>query len=978
MHKRKRLLNVTICILLIISVCMGYGRLTVYAAVNDDAKKNILYISSYNENFPSVPEQMDGIRSVFPEEEYNIDWEYMDSKRFVTYKSRELFRDLLRYKIERLPAYDGIIAGDDYALQFVMDYQQDLFDRIPVVFLGVNDMNRVKEAEDNPYITGIVEELSIKDNIRLGLNLIKDAKRIVAIVDDTLTGIGDKSQFYSLEKEFPELKFEDINISQYTFEEAAEQVGKLGNDTILLYLSMYTDKTGANMTIPEASRTLSKAARIPIFRAEVGGIGEGILGGKMVSYYDSGVKAAELLKKVYQGTLVKSIPVIYESPNYYIFDYNVLKKFNIPVRKLPDGSQIKGRKLTFIEQHPVLTGNIILIASLSALIMILLVTDNIRRRRMDKILQESHEELVQTYEELTASEEELRLQYELSQQHMEEMEILNQKYGIAVESTGCAVWEYDVTLRSLSVSEEFLRSVNPQLMDIKDIDVLLEKLLCREGRNKVVAEYNRYLSGETDKIYIELTLYDHNREKKWIMLSGKGIHDLKGRVMSLSGLLIDITKIKEQEEYIKYLAGNDYLTNLPNRMSFMEKLKGELEAEACGAVLLLDIDNFKTINDTLGHLHGDRMLSVIADRIRSLADDNICAYRFGGDEFLIIINGADNEQAVEEYLARLKELFQLPINLMGKDHQVNFSTGITFFPRDSVDMERLMINVDTAMYYVKSNGKGSHMFYSDKILEDIQSKAEIEDVLRNALRDDGLRLLYQPQINVSTGEIDEFEALLRLKDRNLSPAKFIGVAEMSGLIIDIGRWVTREVIRQMAEWRDKGYPLKPVAINFSGKQLSDREYITFLEATLKEFDISPQYVEIEITESILMEETENTLAFLGKLKNMGLRIAMDDFGTGYSSLNYLTFIPVDKIKLDKSLCEKFINLDNSSVMSSLIGLVHSLNLIITAEGIEEPYQYYRLKEGGCDLIQGYLFSKPISSEEAELIYNQNFIHKVLL
>lgn len=976
MHKRKRILKIITCILVVFVIYSVYNNLTAYSA-NEKKGKNILFISSYNENFPSVPDEVNGIRSVFPEEKYKVDFEYMDSKRFVTDESRKLFHDLLQYKLEHLPAYDGVIVGDDYALQFVMDYQEEMFPGIPIVFLGVNDTDRVKEAEQKSNITGIVEELSLEDNIRLGLSLNKKAKRVVAIVDGTLTGIGDERQFYSLKDEFPELTFDEINAAKYTFAEVGELVSKLGKDTILLYLSMYTDKTNTGITIPEASALLSEAAKVPIIRAEVGGVGNGVLGGKMFSYYHSSVKAAKTLKKIFEGTSPDSIPIVTKSPNYYIFDYKVLKKYHISLHSLPEGSKIEGRKISFMEQHPILTANFVLIISLSVLVIILLSTDNIRRRKMEKRLQESHEELVQTYEELTASEEELRVQYELTQQHMEKIEILNQKYSIAVESTGSAVWEYDVTLRTLSVSEGFLNSVDSKLTQMKDIDILLDEILSKEQKDTIIAEYTRYLNGEIDKIYMELVLYNRKGEKMWLLLSGKGVHDLKGTVTSLNGLLIDITKIKEQEEFIKYLASNDHLTNLPNRMSFMEKINTELQAKACGAILLMDIDNFKGINDSVGHLYGDKMLSLIAERIRTLIGENILAYRFGGDEFIILITGDDVELLIESCLERIKELFSEPIQLMGTEHLVKFSIGITVFPKDNSDMERLLINADTAMYFVKDNGRDNHMFYSDKILEDIRSKAEIEDILRDALRDDGLLLLYQPQINVNTGKIDEFEALLRLKNRNLSPAKFIEVAEMSGLIIDIGRWVTKEAIRQMAEWRDKGYPVKPVAINFSGKQLNDREYISFLQDTLQEYQIDPRYVEIEITESILVEKTENTLTFLNELKAMGLRIAMDDFGTGYSSINYLTFIPVNKIKLDKSLCEKFIDLDNSSVMCSLIGLMHSLNLIITAEGIEETYQYYRLKEGGCDLIQGYLFSKPLASQDIENVYNYNFINQTM-
>ncbi len=973
MHKRKRRVGVLTCILTLFVIHLVYSSVTAYSA-SDDKGKNILFISSYNENFPSVPEEIKGIRTALPEEEYNVDYEYMDSKRFDTEQSRKLFHDLLEYKMKHIPAYDGIIVGDDYALQFVMDYQKEMFNGIPIVFLGVNDPNRVKAAEEKYNITGIVEELSLSDNIKLGLKLNKKAKKVVAIVDGTLTGVGDEKQFYALKEDFPELVFDDINLSKCTFEQAGEQVSKLGTDTILIYLSMYTDKDGSIMSIPEASVLLSSKAKIPILRAEVGGIGNGILGGKMLSYYNSSLKAAELLKETFWCTSADAIPIIYESPNYYVFDYNVLKKFNISIHSLPSGSKIEGRKITFIEEHPLLTANFILIVSLSVIIIVLLSMDNIRRRKMDRALQESHEELVQTYEELTASEEELRVQYELSQQYTEEMEILNQKYSIAVESTESAVWEYDVTLRTLSISEGFLNTINPSISEMKNIDTLLERLLCEEQRDKVLTEYNRYLKGEIDKIYVELSLYNMNNKKQWVMLSGKGVHDLKGTVMSLNGLIIDITRLKEQDEYIKYLAANDYLTNLPNRMSFMDKMTAELAAGSCGAILLLDIDNFKIINDTMGHLYGDKLLMVIAEKLSALKDERVSVYRFGGDEFLIVITGVQEEESVGHYVTKIRELFSEPVRLMGKENLIKFSIGITVYPKDSNDDERLLINADTAMYYVKANGKDTHMFYSDGILEDIRSKAEIEDILRDALAHDGLKLVYQPQVNVFTGKIDEFEALLRLKDRNLSPAKFIEVAEMSGLIIDIGRWVTREAIRQMAEWRDKGYPLKTVAINFSGKQLSDTEYINFLSNTIKEYNIDPKYVEIEITESILVEETINTQTFLNNLKELGLRIAMDDFGTGYSSINYLTFIPVNKIKLDKSLCEKFINLDNSSVMSSLIGLMHSLNLIITAEGIEETYQYQRLREGGCDLIQGYLFSKPLSGTEIENVYNHNFIN----
>jgi EAL domain-containing protein (putative c-di-GMP-specific phosphodiesterase class I) len=280
------------------------------------------------------------------------------------------------------------------------------------------------------------------------------------------------------------------------------------------------------------------------------------------------------------------------------------------------------------------------------------------------------------------------------------------------------------------------------------------------------------------------------------------------------------------------------------------------------------------------------------------------------------------------------------------------------------------------MYSAKRAGRNNYKFYCDSMQDELMDKKEVEAILRNALKNNGFLLLYQPQVDVDTGLIEGFEALLRIKGYNISPFKFIPVAEDTGLITDIGRWVTKTVVEQIAVWKEKGYNPKPISVNFSSKQLQDFKYAEFLSNILLEKGVESKYFELEITESILLEKTSNTLEFLNTLKNMGVSIALDDFGTGYSSLNYLTFIPVNKIKLDKSLCEKFLKLSNVKVMNSIIGLAHSLDLVITAEGIEDMEQYQRLKKGGCDLIQGYLFSKPVKSEEIEMIYNANMLNRI--
>lgn len=942
-----------------------------------DQDKHVLFISSYGESFLSVPDQIKGIREVFDPLNIQVDVEYMDTKRFDTKESRRLFYDLLQYKMDHLKPYDGVIVGDDNALQFAMDYQEDLFKGLPVVFLGVNDYSRADAADANPYITGIVEEMSLKENIEFGLKINRNAARVVAIVDDTMTGRGDREQFYKNQEYFKQLTFQDINVSRYTFKELENVFENIGNDAILLYLSMYTDKTGDTLTIPEAVDLLREHTHVPILRAEVGGVGQGILGGKMVSYLESGKIAAEMLLKVFEGTPVDSIPIVTESPNTYTFDYQLLKKFKIDMSLIPEGAVFVNRKVSFYEEHRQLVFNTLLVLAFLIIIVIILSLDNMKRRKIEKALQESNEELTQTFEELTASEEELRAQYDTIQEHSEEIETLNQKYSVAIESTDSAVWEYKIHTGEVHISRKFINDINKSLNEVEDINKVFDLLLSAEEKQKVQSEFYAYRNGDKDEINIHLLIMDQEKNKRWVLVRGKGFKDINGEVKIVYGIILDISKMKEQEEYIEYLAIHDYLTNLPNRLHFMNKLKETLALRKRGAILLLDIDNFKSVNDTLGHFYGDKMLQEISGKLSGISDDKLFVSRFGGDEFLILISEEEGTRQIETYVHKIMELFEEPLILNEKENYVKFSIGISRFPGDSDNIDQLMMNADTAMYCVKRDGKNNYMFYNNNMLDELKSKAEIEMILRTALKEDGFILVYQPQVNVMTGEIVGFEALLRLKDYRMSPDKFIHIAEETGLIHEIGRWVTARAIGQIADWKEKGYKLKPVAINFSSKQINDTGYISFLKASLARYEIDPSYLEIEVTESILIEKTEATIDFLKRLKSIGTRIALDDFGTGYSSLNYLTFIPVDKIKLDKSLCEKFLSMESIRVMNSLIALVHSLELVITAEGIEDADQFKRLKNGGCDYIQGYLFSKPLLEEEVEEIYNYNFYNKIM-
>jgi EAL domain-containing protein (putative c-di-GMP-specific phosphodiesterase class I) len=367
---------------------------------------------------------------------------------------------------------------------------------------------------------------------------------------------------------------------------------------------------------------------------------------------------------------------------------------------------------------------------------------------------------------------------------------------------------------------------------------------------------------------------------------------------------------------------------------------------------------------------------MIAERFNEIQDERLFGARLGGDEFLFLLSQVQDQEEIDAYAERIQKIFEEAFTYENNENYISFSMGVTRFPKDSDNLDQLIMNADAAMYQVKHSGKNSFIYYHETMKNEIKSKKDIEGILRQALKEKGFYLCYQPQVDAKTGAIASFEALLRLTNANLSPGVFIPVAEETGHIIEIGRWVAEQTIMQMDSWRKKGFKEKVVSINFSSKQMRDKNYIPYIKHLLREYDISPEFIEIEITESIFLENNTQTMEFLNELKEAGFKIALDDFGTGYSSLNYLTYIPVDKLKLDKSINDKFLLSDNIGVMDSIISLAHSLKLKITAEGIEDVDKYLQLKKGGCDYIQGYLFSKPLKSDEIEKIYNLNLLERL--
>lgn len=430
----------------------------------------------------------------------------------------------------------------------------------------------------------------------------------------------------------------------------------------------------------------------------------------------------------------------------------------------------------------------------------------------------------------------------------------------------------------------------------------------------------------------------------------------------------DITERKQAEKTIQNMAYFDSLTGLPNRNRFRHHLNEALKqhADQMLAVLFLDLDRFKIINDTKGHTVGDVILQKVANRLEMAVQNEGFVSRQGGDEFIILLEDIDKEKTTKLAKQILNE-FSYPLEVNNQEFYVTPSIGISIFPIDGMDEETLIKNADTAMYQAKERGN-NFCFYSSNLNGISIRKMELENGLRKALEQEQLMLYYQPQVCLATGELVGIEALIRWQHPELgfiAPSEFIPLAEETGLIVPIGKWVLQEACKQRKAWVNAGFHHFPIAVNVSVRQFEDDHFVEYVSNVLAEVGLEANHLELEITESI-MQNLENSMIILNQLKELGVLLSIDDFGTGYSSLSYLLHLPIDKIKIDKSFVDDILYHSNQGIMvKTIIDMGLNLNFAVIAEGIETDEQLSFLKKNDCRTGQGYLFSKPIPSEQMD-------------
>ena len=467
----------------------------------------------------------------------------------------------------------------------------------------------------------------------------------------------------------------------------------------------------------------------------------------------------------------------------------------------------------------------------------------------------------------------------------------------------------------------------------------------------------------------EFKILRRDGEERWLDFSAGAI-EYGGRPAVL-GIAFDVTERKRAEEQIKELAYHDALTGLPNRLLFNDRLSVAVaqahRSASRLAILFLDLDRFKVINDSLGHSLGDRLLQEVAERLQAGVRQGDTVARLGGDEFILLLPGIGRAEDAAKVAEKILETLKVPVRLESRELVVTASIGISLYPEDGFDVESLIKNADTAMYRAKEQGRDNFQLYTHAMNETAVERLGLENSLRKALPGGQLVLHYQPLLDLTTGKVHGVEALLRWNhpERGLMlPSEFLNIAEVTSLIVPMGPWTLRTACARARAWQEQGEPALTVSVNLSARQFQQPDLVAQVKRALDETGLPPSSLDLEITETHAMQNAEATIMTLRELKRLGVQISIDDFGIGYSSLSYLKRLPIDTLKIDQSFVRDITtDPDDAAIATAVIALAHTLKLQVVAEGVETQEQLEFLAARHCDRMQGYLFSRPLSADE---------------
>ncbi|MFA9376072.1 MAG: ABC transporter substrate binding protein [Lachnotalea sp.] len=821
--------------------------LPVYALDSNENKK-VLILNSYHSGYTWTDEQTNEILSTLYNSTVNssISVEYLDWKRYPSQENLTNVYNGFKFKYQD-QNIDLIICTDDAAFSFATENRKELFSNAPIVFSGINTEGLANMSPGVTNYTGVLEEIDPLKTLQVAKEINPSLDTIYLVYDNTESGLSaGKLCMQAAQELSPTVKV--VTLTNMSTQDILDTVQLADSNSIVLMASYSFNSDNQYISHEQFCQDLSNVSPVPIYHIYDFDLGYGVLGGYLSDGKLLGESTGELAIRILSGEQASSIPIIQNGTARYIFDYSVLEKYNIPIQDLPINNTLINQPFSFIKTYKTLVISVTCIFILLILFTMILLFYIRKINNMKKVLQNNNEELSQLYEELTATEEEIRAQY------------------------------------------------------------------------ANLATAHQLLADKSDELY--------------------------------------------------RLAHHDTLTGLKNRLYLYEEIDELLKKTPQGASLFfIDIDNFKFVNDSLGHNIGDLLLKKISERLSSLGSNNHFLIRLGGDEFVYFVQEIESKNSAYQFALDIIKLLSSPFKILENTLALTVSIGISISPENGTDIETLLRNADIAMYKVKNSGKNGVSFFNQLISDELLERINIEKYFNNALNDNEFKIYYQAQIMTDTQKIDGFEALIRWDSPELgmmSPIRFIGISEETGFIITLGEWILRNSCKYIKSINDKYNKSFHLSVNISAIQLMQDNFISIVRDVISKFDFPVHLLELEITETVIMESADLLSSKFKELREMGISIALDDFGTGYSSLAYLKHIPITTLKIDKIFVDDITDPGSEiNLADVIIDLGHKMNLSIVAEGVETLEQAEYLQANGCDKIQGYLYSKPTSQQDLE-------------
>jgi len=945
--------------------------------------------------------------------------EWMDTKRYPSVEYRQRYQKFLEEKYTNR-RFDLLVAVDDLAL--IQAVNSPAWRDTPIVFSGING-DPAALVGKRGRATGIAERYEVGRTLAMALSLHQSTKRLIFITAADESGVGNRKTIDRALAGLPGETRTQLFIEHWTpfsLDTIDAQLSELPEEAVVFALgSIPKVERGRPLGNEQLVAYVRGKTKVPVYSDTDRSVGEGAVGGYVNSGLENGRLMAKMARRILAGESADSLPIVFETPQVLLVDFNELERFGLSEQSLPAGAMVLNQPPSIFdpENRATLNGGIavVLVVILALAGLVMRARFKIFRIHRDsaKELQVANEALMRAklaeaeilggsiervYTEIAAlgsshiaqadeaapqCKGSILDQVALTREKLAQLDAerkRNQEYL----RLSAAVFEYSGEGIIITDADNCIVAVNAaftQLTGYTLDEVRGDNPSMLAAQHRSPENYLALWSALEESGHWQGELWDRAKDgrvyPKWVSISQ--IRNPAGAVTHHVASFVDMSERKAAEEHISRLAHHDSLTGLFNRFSLHQRLEQALlTAQREGdevAVLLIDMDRFKSINDTLGHQAGDAVLIEIAHRLQDTIRESDIVARLGGDEFIIALTGVESGMLTGASLAgKLQHRLGQPYAYKEKLLHSTPSIGLSTFPADGNSVETLLKHADIAMYAAKALGKNNFQFFSPAMNEGAIERMHIEQELRLALEREEFVLHYQPQICAADGSISGLEALVRWQHPQngmISPMKFIPVAEDIGLIEKLGAWVLNEACRQLAAWKVAGIHAKRIAVNLSAHQLRSPDLLELVRTTMSRHNISAGELELEVTESVAMENPQRAIDKLKALRELGVELAIDDFGTGYSSLAYLKLLPIQTLKLDRAFVKDIETDENDATISiATIALAHSLGLEVVAEGVETEAQRSFLVSHRCDILQGYLFSKPLPADEAT-----NFLRK---